>query len=854
MTNSRNGGLIESLDIADAEFRDSAIVDPSNTVRIVLENPVEGFARDFLYAIRTLRRAPAFSAAAVITLALGIGTSTAVFSVADAVLVHGLPYRDSGRLMAVYEHDSAGHFRVPSFPTVQDWSAQGATGTGAIDGLAFVRGNGFSLPGVDGPEQHAAAYVTEGFFDLMGTRAMLGRVFLPDEEKPGAPAVAVLSYDFFVERYGGDIAVLGKLLDVDSVPTTIIGVMPRGFAFPNFSGPTWIAPALWAPVSVYKSRYNTLTQRALHVDSRTIVRLAAGADSARGVAALSAIERRLAQIYPEQAHWTSVALQPIDNELFGNVRPGLVLMSVAIVCVLLLACANVTNILLARASARARELAVRTALGASRWRLARHLLAEAALLTTASGALGAMLAFALVGLVRQAAGNRLPFASQIIINAPAALFIAATTLGVAVIVGLLPAVRSSGGRVVERLRSGASASVGSVGERRLRGALVGMQVALAIPLLIGAGLLLQSFRRLQAVPLGYDSTNVVSFTIAAPSPKYREPAQAAALYGEVLAATRAIPTVSLSAATGGALVSIGVATDDWPADRPLPQALYHLSSTDYLRTLRIPLIEGRWFSDDDMRSPVGLVVNEKLAKSLAPGGHVLGRRITVHRSAQGRADFGQPITMPVIGIVADIHESGRATKPDPEVFLPYTLEVWPWMNFAVRASNAASIVQAVVRAVHDVDPAIQFRAKPSVEERSFAGLVPPPFLTLVISGFALSALLIAAVGLYGIIAYSVAQRTREVGIRIALGASERSVIRLVAWEGILFVLFGAAVGLLGASASSRLLTSLLFETKASDASTLAGVSILLIIVAIVSSYLPARRAAKTDPMLAMRAE
>jgi putative ABC transport system permease protein len=819
-----------------------------------LQSVGDAVARDFTFALRTLRRAPVFTGVAVVTLALGIGASTAVFSVADAVLVRGLPYRDAGRLMAVYETDEGGHFRVPSFPTFDDWNAQRASGASAIDGLAFVRGNGFSLPGVDGPEQHAAAYVTPGFFSMMGTQVMIGRTFVTDEESPGASAVAVLSYDFFIQRYGGDVGVLGRVLDVDSVPTTIVGVMPRGFAFPNFAGPTWLPPALWMPIGVYQARNTALRLRGLHVDSRAIVRLAAGADSARGVAALRVIESRLERMYPEQAHWTSVALQPISDELFGNVRPGLVLLAVAILLVLLLACANVTNILLARGSARARELAVRTALGAGRWRIARQLLTETGVLATVAGALGVLLAIAFVGVVRHAAGDRLPFASQIVVDTPVALFAAAVTLGVAAVVGILPALRASGGGVMEQMRGGATAAVGSIGARRLRGSLVAVQFAFALTLLVGAGLLLQSFRRLEAVPLGYDATDVISFTIAAPTPKYADPAQAAALYGEIMTATRAIPTVSSSAAAGGALLSVGVVTEDWPADRPGPQALYHPVSTEYLQTLRVPLIAGRWFSDDDMRSPVGLVVNEKLAKALSPSGQVIGRRITVHRSSQARADFGQPITMPVIGVVADIHESGRATKPDPEVFLPYTLEVWPWMNFVVRAPNAARVVPAVTRAVHDVDPSIQFRGKPSVEERSFAGLVAPPFLTMVISGFAACALLIAAVGLYGIVAYGVAQRTREVGIRLALGAPERSVVALVVREGALSVLVGASVGVFGALASSRLLTALLFDTKASDVPTFVAVAVLLLLVAVASMYVPARRAAKTDPMLAMRAE
>lgn len=777
-----------------------------------------------------------------------------MFSVADAVLVRGLPYRDSGRLMAVYESDERGHFRGPSFPTYEDWQAQLTSAPSAIAGLAFVRGSAFSIPGVDGPQQKVAAYVTSGFFAMMGTPALLGRTFRDDEERPGGSAVAVISYDFFIQQYGGDKSALGKVLDVDSVPTTIVGVMPRGFAFPNFAGPGWLPPALWQPVTVFQSRHNALQLRGLHADSRTIVRLAAGADSARGVAALRVIESRIERGYPEQAHWTSVSLQPIADELFGNIRPGLVLLSAAIVLVLILTCANVTSLLLARASARGRELAVRTALGAGRWRLVRQLVTEALVLAIAAGSTGILLAYALIGVVRRSADGRLPFASQIAINDEVGLFAAVTTLSVAIVVGVLPALRATGGGVVEQLRGGATASVGSVGERRLRGLLVAMQFAFALTLLVGAGLLLQSFRRMEAIPLGYDASNLISFTIAAPMPKYADPAQAAALYQELLTATRAIPTVTYSAAAGGALLAIGVVSDEWPVDRPPPQALYHPVSTGYLQALRIPMIEGRWFSDDDMRSPIGFVVNEKLAKSLVPSGSAIGHRITVHRSSQARADFGQAITMPVIGVVADIHENGKATKPDPEVFLPYTLEVWPWMNFVVRAPNAAHLLSAVTRAVHDVDPSIEFRGKPAVENRSFGGLVAPPFITMLISGFAASALLIAGVGLYGIVAYGVAQRTREVGIRIALGASERSVVALVVREGLLFVCVGGIAGGLGAIASSRLLTALLFETESSDMQTLVVVSILLIAVAVVSSFVPARRAAKTDPMLAMRAD
>ena len=684
-----------------------------------------------------------------------------------------------------------------------------------------MRGNSFTLPGPDGPDQFISAYVTPGYFSLHGNAPSApGAPFSPTRKSPGAPCGHVtISYNFYLNHYGADPSVLGKTtVDIDSVSTTIVGVMPRGFAFPNFSGPTLVAPPHSggpSPRLRIKAQCAQLA-RGLHADGRVVVRLAAGTDSARAVATLRTIERRLETTYPnEQAHWNSVVLQPVGEELFGSVRPALVLLSTAIVLVLLLACANVTNLLVARASSRARELAVRTALGASRWRIARQLLIETFMLTIAAGGAGLILATVLLGAARRASGGLIPFASELRIDPSAALFGIAITLGTAIVIGLAPALRASGGRIGERLRTGAAGAVGGSGERRLRSALVSIQFAFALVLLVGAGLLLQSFRRLESVPLGYDADNLISVTLFPPQSKYGEPAQAAELYRRILDATKALPSVEYSAATGGALLPTNVEVDGAPTDRPPPQALYHPVSTDYLHAMRIPMVAGRWFTPDDMRSAVGFVINDRLARMIAPGTSAIGRRITVHyRSSQARADFGQPITLPVIGVVAErIHEYDRARKPDPEVYLPYTLEVWPWMNFVVRVPDAAKVIPAVVQAVKEVDPAIRFNGKPSVEQQSFAGLVSPPFLAMVLSGFAACALLLAAVGLYGIVAYGVAQRSREIGIRIALGASTRNVVMLVLREGVAFVFIGAVAGLAGAVASSRLLTTMLFDTK-----------------------------------------
>jgi putative ABC transport system permease protein len=811
--------------------------------------------QDFRYATRTLRRSLAFSVVAVLTLALGVASTTAIFSVLDAVLFRGLPYRSPDRLQTVYERSDDGKLRLPSYPTFMDWQAQGSAVSTAIEGFAFVRGNGVSMPSGPGEtDRRIAAYVTPGFFPLLGTRPLLGRTFLPDEEKPGGPQVGVISYEFFMQRFGGDRAVIGKVVAVDSVPTTIVGVMPRAFAYPNYGGEgSWYPPAIWQPIAIFQATHTSLALRGLHVDSRALLRLRGGADSVQAVAAMRTIQLRLAAEYPaEQEHWTSIGFRSVSDEMFGQLRSTLFLIGGAIVLVLLLACANVANLFLIRASTRARELAVRSALGARRGRIARQLLTETMVLAGIAGALGAGLASVLVAFVRRFASGRLPFASDISVDGRALLFTLGASVIIALLIGALPAWQATGGRLVERLRSGAAAAIGGVAEQRVRNVLVSLQFALAVTLLVGAGLLIQSVRRLQSVPLGYDPTNVVELTIAPPSGKYDAPAQAAMLYARILDALRAIPGVELVAAAGGALLPTKVEPEGQASAGPPTLALYHPVSADYLRTMRIPVVAGRWFTEDDMRVPAGFVVNETLAKRLWPGSSALGRRVTTYRASQARADFGRPIDMPVVGVVADVHQYSRESKPEPELFLPYTLEVWPWMTFVVRVPHPSRAMPTVTAALRSVEPAIAFRGTPSVMRVG----VPRErqFVTSLLGGFAAGALLLAAIGLYGIVAYGVAQRTREVGIRIALGASPRSIVRLVLGQGARSAIAGAALGMAGALAATRLLRGMLFETTTTDAPTFLAVPIVLAVVALLASYLPARRATRTDPLIAIRTE
>jgi predicted permease len=523
--------------------------------------------------------------------------------------------------------------------------------------------------------------------------------------------------------------------------------------------------------------------------------------------------------------------------------------------VLLLACANVANLLLIRSSVRSPELAVRSALGASRWRLARQPLVEAIVIAAFGGVLGMGLAWLLVRFARPFAAQRLPFSEHIALDGTALWFALGVTVSSTLLVGALPALQASRANLVDRLRGGA-ASRGGLAEMRLRAALVSLQFALAITLLIGAGLLVQSVRRLSAVPLGYDPTGMLNFGISPPKGRYDAPAAAAALYQRILQAVRQVPTVQSVDAGGGALLETKVEVEGRPTSGPPPTALYHPISTEYFALRHVPIKQGRGFTDDDMKSPSGLLVSDTLARQLWPGGNAVGQRITIYRQSQARPDIGQPITLPVVGVAADYHQFGPENPAFPQVYLPYTLEVWPWMSFDARAGQSPRVLADVERAVHAVDPAITFLWKPTFDRtgRTPAFSDPRMFVTSLLTGFALSALLLAAIGLYGVVAYAVTQRTREIGIRLAIGATPANITRLLVRDASAFVVVGMIGGVLAALAVTRVLTALLFQTAPTDVGTFIVVPLVLAVVALAASAVPALRASRTDPSIVIRAE
>ena len=828
---------------------------------------LDDIGQDVRYAVRTLRRAPGFTAAATLTLALGIGAATAIFSIVDGVVMRSLPYRDADRVVDMWETSDNGGYRLPSYPTFKDWQQQSRSWSDAFEEMAFVKGAEAIYVGDKGPERLLGSFVSPGFFRLLGVPAVVGRTFLPEEETRGANSVAVLSYGEWKQRFGGDPGIIGKSIRYNGAATTVVGVMPRDFNYPVWSPQANLSSALWQPIALIEDTNSSLSKRGVHTDSRTLARLRPSADSGRVASVMRTVGQRLAQEYPaEHAHWISTVILPIRAEVLGSVQTTLMILAGAVLLVLLLACANVANLLLVRASARGRELGVRAALGAGQPRLVRQLLVESLTLATIGGALGVGLAVAIVRVVRVAAADRLPRASEIVVEPRALAFAAAMTLFAALLAGVAPALRATHSSALARLRSGVHGSVGTRGESRLRGGLVAAQFALALVLLIGSGLLVRSFIKLESVDLGIDPTNRVAIGISPPAGKYDDPAAAAGLYRRLVESMSAVPGVREVGLVNHLPIGGGWATSPVQVDGRTddvtrqPQALYRTASESYLRTMGMHVARGRWFSAADIREKSGFVINETLAKLIWPGADPLGQRLTLRRSSQSRADYGQPISGVVIGVIKDVRQQAIGVKPSPEVFVPWTLEVWPWVTLVAHVQNPAREIPLLRRAVLAVDPTIpvggnylqggfvtiQSTLSDSEAQRRFA--------TSLVGAFAFAALLLAAIGMYGVIAYGVAQRTREMGVRMALGANDRRILRLVLGEGIRLAATGAAVGIVAAFASTRFIRSLLFETVPTDPLTFVVTPLVLAGVALLATYIPAHRATRLDPTLAIRGD
>ena len=818
---------------------------------------LEQLWQDARYALRAIRRNPAFAAVAIVTLALGIGANAAIFSVVQAVLLRPLPYHEPDRLMAVWNRWDGTAAAGLSDPEYLDYAERSRTLV-----MAAAAGGAANVGGMGGdPERVATALITANALDVLGVAPALGRGFRAEDARPNAPPVAIVSHGFWQRRFGGDPSIVGRSISVNAAASQIVGVMP-----PHVPMPTELASVnpveLYVPLTMDPGAPRN--RRGGHY-LRAFARLSPGATPASASAEMDTVIAGLIRTYPDEHDQGNfgIVLRPLREDLLGDVRPVLLILAGAAALVLLVACTNVANLMLARGTARERELAVRTALGASRFRLMRQVLTESWLLAILGAAAGLLVAFWAQRPVLAFGMTALPRLDQLAIDSTVLAFSGALALGSGLLLGLVPALQGS--RAPNDLLQ--DGSRGSTAGRRaaLRRALVVCQVGVAVLLLCAAGLLIKSYARLTSVPAGLDPAAVLTMRITLPQARYPGRPDINVYFSRLVEEVQRLPGVRMAGAGSG--LPLALASGDWSFDiegRPrngtrFPGAAdWYVVTAGYFEALGVPLVRGRLprASDDWEAAPV-VFINEATARALFADEDPVGRRIRLSQSSGAEQPWRT-----IAGIVGDVRFRGLDTAPRPEMFIPHEQFVHfsataqaRAMTLVVKAGGDPMLLVPSIRGVMSgLDPEVppaQIRDMESVMTRSVADR---RLNVLLIGAFGVLALVLAAVGLYGLVAYSVAQRTRELGVRLALGASRTSVLRLVVSEGARLVLVGSALGVAAALALSAPLSTLLFDVHPRDVAVLATAPALLLLVGMAASYIPARRATRVDPVVALRAE
>jgi putative ABC transport system permease protein len=806
---------------------------------------MDTFRQDVQYAIRRLVKGSGFTAIALVTLALGIGANSAIFSVVNAVLLRPLPYPQSEELVGVY-HVWKGRRAVMSPMNFLDVKAQSRT---IADMAAFNSGR-YNLTGSGEPTQIDGAEVSASFFDVLRVRPLAGRTFHADENQPGRNTVVVLSHGLWQQRFGGDPKIVGRRITLDGRQITVVGVMPPGFSYPD-------KREIWLPLE-YDEVFTTKARGAWYLT--VIGRLAPGATVAQATAEVQTIGRRLEQQYHADNADLEMTAVSLHEATVGPIRPALMVLLGAVGFVLLIACANVANLLLARAAARESEMAVRTALGASRARLVRQLLTEAVILSLFGGVLGLLVATWGADVLVALEPQGVPRLGEVGIDRSVIAFTGGVALLTGLLFGLVPALQATGAGLGGTLKEGGRGGIGSSGRARVRGALVVAEMALAVMLLAGAGLLLKSFVRLQQVDPGFRFDDRLVFRVGLPDVAYAEAPKRVVFFESLLERVRALPGVSSAGAVvgvplGGLSFVLTFDVEGRPPARPgeEPTMQIRVATPDYFRTMGIPLRRGRLFTAADRAGSQEVVMlSETAARRFFPDEDPLGKVI---RLGWGRGEGKPNVGGTVVGIVGDVKQLGLDEESQPELYVPYAQQPVGAMDVVLRtAVPPASLAGVVGRQVHALDPNIPVSSIRPMEQIVAASVSTRRFYMLLLSVFAAVALLLAAVGIFGVMSYAVVQRTREIGIRIALGARDGQVVGMVVRQAMFLALVGVGAGTVAALVLARTLEGLLFDLSPTDPPTFAGVAALLTIVALTASYLPARRAASVDPMIALRAE
>jgi putative ABC transport system permease protein len=793
--------------------------------------------KDIRYGIRSLLKRPAFAAVAIITLALGIGANTAIFSVINAVLLRPLSYEQPERLVTFRSNQSA--------PDLEDVTKASRTfakfGGEVLAPLAYTAGAE--------PIQFQVGQVTGGYFDTLGVKAERGRYINADDDKSGGPFVVVLSHDLWRSQFNADQQIVGKTIPLSGNTYTVIGVMPAGFKSPRENAEAWTPVHISNPVAA--------NFRGVHF-LRTYGRLAPGVTLPEASAEMRLIDQQLATQYPADNKNRSTALISLQERIVGESRRALLILFAAVSLVLLIACANFANLLLARAAERGREIIIRTALGAGRWRIIRQLLTESILISLVGGAVGVLIAWWGTNLLIALKPENLPRLQEIDVD----LRVFAFTLGVSIltglIFGLLPAWTTSRVAASEGLKESGRSSTSSRAQQRVRSALVVGELAVALILLVGAGLLVKTFWKLRNVEPGFAPDHLLTMRVELPETRYKEVDPQTRFRRQAIANINSLPGVQSSMVSelplSGDSLNHDFVIEGRPQIAPGDEPSLETRSVlgDYFHVMKIPMRSGRDFQaqDFDANAPLVGIANDEMVRQYFPNENPLGKRIRWARNPTVQ-------WIEIVGVVGDVKHFGLDVPEQPALYSPYTqINPWKrWMTFAVRTqSDPAAMEQAVKSQIWKVDSQLPITKVQTMGEVTAASFAARRFNMLLLTLFAGLALILAAVGVYGVMSYAVTQRTHEIGIRMALGAQMGNVIKLIMKSGLMIAIIGVAIGLAGAFALTRLMTSLLFAVEATDKATFAGVSVGLVAIALLACYIPARRAAKVDPLEALRYE